>query len=97
MNTLENIENLVDSLAAKAEAIMDDRGRMLAEVSGLREKLAERDKEAVKATQDMRAELEATNIDTLRFEQQWVRVETKMKNLNDRLITLACGEEPCED
>ena len=88
MNVLENLENLVENLAGKIEAIIDDREEVLSEISGLRKRLMERDKEAVKAAQDMRAELEAARMEALRFEQEWIGMEAKLQDLNDRLTAL---------
>ena len=95
MNTLENMKNLVENVAGKIEAIINEREELEAEISSLRERLAERDKEAVKATQDMRIELEAAQIDALRFEQERVGLETKLQDLNDRMIALAGDEKYC--
>jgi chromosome segregation ATPase len=88
MNALENIENLVQHLAGSIEGLIDERDDMLAEISGLRERLMERDKEAVKAVQDMGAELEEARMKALRFEQEQVRTDTRLKGLNDRLTAL---------
>ena len=94
MNALGNFGNLVENLAGNIEAVMDDREEMLSEISILRERLMKRDKEAVKAAQNMRAELEAAQVVALHFEQEWIRMEAKLQNLNDRLIALA-GDEKC--
>ena len=88
MNTLENIENLVEYLTNKVKALLDEREEMLAEIMRLRVRLTERDKEAVKASQEMRAELEAAQANALRFEQEQFRIESKLRELNDRLIAL---------
>ena len=92
MSTIENIENLIERLLGKIEALIDEREEMLAEISSLRDRLMERDKEAVKTTQDMRTDLEVARMDALRFEQERIRVEAKFKGLNDRLIALVSDE-----
>ena len=91
MNTLENIENLVEYLTNKVKALLDEREEMLAEILRLRVRLTERDKEAVKASQEMRAELEAAQANALRFEQEQFRIESKLRELNDRLTALVQG------
>ena len=88
MGGLGNIENLVEHLAGKVEALLDERGEMLAEITRLRTRLLERDKEAVKNSQDMRSELEFAQTDVLRFEQERLRIESRLQSLNDRLIAL---------
>ena len=88
MNTLENIENLVEHLAQKVESLLDEREDMLAEIMRLRTRLMEQDKEAVKSSQGHQAELEIAHTDTLYFRQGWDRVETRLQGLNDRLIAL---------
>jgi predicted RNase H-like nuclease (RuvC/YqgF family) len=88
MNTLENIENLVEYLTDKVKALLDERKEMLAEITRLRVCLAERDKEAVKASQEMRTELETAQTNALRFEQEQFRIESKLQELNDKLIAL---------
>ena len=85
---LENIENLVEHLADEVEALLDERGEMIAEITRLRTRLLERDKEAVKISQDMQSALEFTQTDVLRFEQERLRVESRLQGLNDRLIAL---------
>jgi predicted AAA+ superfamily ATPase len=95
VNTLENIENLVEYLTNKVKALLDEREEMLAEILRLRVRLTERDKEAVKASQEMRAELEAAQANALRFEQEQFRIESKLRELNDRLTALvqSSGEQ----
>ena len=88
VNTLENIENLVEHLAGKVEALLDEREEMLVEMSRLRTRLVERDKEAVNASQEMLTELEAAHANALRLEQERLRIESKLQGLNDRLIAL---------
>ena len=95
MNTLENMRNLVESVTGKIEAVLDEREELMAEVSGLREQLTERDKEAVKVSQDMRAELEAARVEASRFEQERITINTKLQGLNDRMIALAGDENYC--
>ena len=95
MSALANIENLVERLAGNIEAIIEDRENMLADVSSLRVQLMERDKEAVKAAQDMRAELEAARIEALRFEQERIRIEARLRVLNDRLTALVSDKIHC--
>ena len=95
MNALENIENLLEHLAGNVEAVIGDREDMLAAISCLRERLMERDKEAVKIAQDMRGELEAAQIEALRFEQERLRIEAKLQRLNDRLAALVDNEKHC--
>lgn len=88
MNTLEKIENLVEYLTDKVKTLLDEREAMLAEITRLRVCLTERDKEAVKASQEMRTELEAAQTNALRFEQEQFRIESKLQELNDKLIAL---------
>jgi hypothetical protein len=88
MNTLENIESLVERLVDKIETLLAEREEMLAEITRLRVRLADRDKEAVKASQNMRAELELAQTDAQRIEQERFRIESKLQGLNDRLIAL---------
>ena len=88
MSVLANVGGLIDRLAGNIEAIIIDRENMAAEISSLRTRLMERDKEAVKAMLDMKLELEAAKIETLRFEQERVRLEARLENLNNRLVTL---------
>ena len=92
MSVLANIGSLVERLAGDIEAIIDDRENLLAEISSLRTQLMERDKEAVKAAQDMRTELEAARTDALRFEQERVRIEARLQCLNDRLTALVSNK-----
>ena len=97
MNALENVGNLVERLADKIEAVIDDRDDMFSEISDLRKRLIERDKEAVKAAQDMRAELEVTRMAALRFEQELARMEARLQTLNGRLAALAGSENQYGD
>jgi predicted AAA+ superfamily ATPase len=85
---LENIENLVEYLANKFRLLLDEREEMLAEITRLRMCLTKRDEEAVKASQEMRAELETAQTSALRYEQEQFRIESKLRELNDRLIAL---------
>ena len=93
MNALNNVGNLVERLAGKIETIIDDREEVLSEIFDLRERLMERDKEAVKTIQDMRAELEAAQMDALRYEQERIRIEARFQILNDRLAILVSEEK----
>ena len=95
MNALESIGNLVERLAGKVEAVIDDREDTLAEISGLRKRLMERDKEAVKIMQDMRGELEAAQASALHFEQERIRIESRLQCLNDRLTALVVDKKYC--
>ena len=95
MNTLESIGNLIEHLTGKVEILMDERERMLTEISILRKCLMERDKEAVKVAQNMRNELETAHMNVLRFEQEQIRTEARFKILNDKLTALAGGERHC--
>ena len=95
MSTLRNIESLADHLVGNVEAIIDVREEMLSEISDLRTRLMERDMEAVKITQDMRRELEAAQVDALRFEQERIRIESRLQCLNDRLTALVDDVKHC--
>ena len=88
MNTLENIENMLERLTNEVETLLVEREEMLVEMAHLRARLTERDKDAVKASQAMRVELELTQADALRAEQERLRIESKLRGLNDRLIAL---------
>jgi len=96
MGALSNIENLVEHLTGKVEILIGEREEMLPEISALRKRLMERDKEAVKAAQDMKAELEAAQADALHFEQERIRIEARLQVLNDRLTALVTSEKHCE-
>ncbi|MCL2010803.1 MAG: hypothetical protein FWG71_09730 [Synergistaceae bacterium] len=93
MSALAKIGNLVERVTGNIEAIAGDREKVLSEVSALRERLMERDKEAVKAARDMRAELEAARMSALFFEQERIRIEARRRNLDDRLASLVGGEQ----
>ena len=93
MSVLINIGNVVERLAGNARAIAKDRENLLAEIASLRIKLMERDKEAVKAVQDLKGELEAARLDALRFEQERIRIEAKLLGMNDRLTSLVGDEK----
>jgi len=88
MNALDNIEKLVNHLAGRVETLLDEREEMLVEFGRLRNGLTVRDKEAVKAFQEMQFELETTRANVLYFEQELFRIESRLKDLNDRLIAL---------
>ena len=88
MNALGNIGNLVENVGNKVEAVVKEREEMQAEIFKLRGQLTEKDKEAVKAAQDVKVEMEAAKLDALHFEQERIRIDAKLKRLNDRLITL---------
>lgn len=88
MNTLEGIEKLVESLTGRVEELLDEREKLMAEVEYLRIRLAERDREAVKASQEMQVALESARSDSLRLEQERSGIEAKLQGLNDRLISL---------
>ena len=94
MNTLETIEKLIEHLTCEAGVLVEERRRMLKEISHLRERLMERDKEAVKAALDMRIELEAARMSALHFEQERIRMETRLGDLNDRLAALVSDDKP---
>jgi len=95
MNTLKNIENLLEHLTGKLKAVINERGEMLAEITSLRGRIAEIDKDAVKAAQDMKTELEAVKLDALRSEQERISVNAKLQSLNDRLIALVSDKNRC--
>lgn len=88
MNTLEGIENLVESLTGRIEELLDEREKLYTEVEYLRIRLAERDREAVKVTQEMQVSLESARSDVLRMEQERSGIESKLQGLNERLINL---------
>ncbi|MDR2527681.1 MAG: hypothetical protein LBD04_01500 [Synergistaceae bacterium] len=92
MNRLEKIEVLAEHLVDRVETLLVEREEMLAEIARLRAELAERDETAVKTAQSMQAELELSRTDALRLEQEQVRVEMRLRDLNDRLIALVHGE-----
>jgi hypothetical protein len=92
MNTLENIESLVERLVNRVESLLGEREQMLAEIADLRAALQTRDEEAVKVAQDRLCELEAAQADALRFEQEKFGIESKLLELNDRLTALVRGD-----
>jgi septal ring factor EnvC (AmiA/AmiB activator) len=91
MNTLETIENLIERLTNRVESLLGERKKMRAEIARLRAALQARDEEAVKASQERLCELEAARADALRFEQEKVRIDSKLLDLNDRLAALVRG------
>ncbi|MDR1648653.1 MAG: hypothetical protein LBR71_00205 [Synergistaceae bacterium] len=93
MNTLENIEGLIERLTNGIESLLGERERMLVEIANLRAALQARDEEAVKAAQDRLCELEAAQEAALRFEQEKSRIESRLQELNERLTALVRGGE----
>ncbi|MDR3231061.1 MAG: hypothetical protein LBT65_06460 [Synergistaceae bacterium] len=88
MNTLENIDNLIESLTDRIGKLLDEREVLLAEVTHLRARLMERDRDAVKISQDMQVALEEAQVSVLRLEQERNGIESKLQGLNDRLVAL---------
>jgi predicted nucleic acid-binding Zn-ribbon protein len=88
VNTLENIDNLIDSLTDRVRELLDEREILLTEVAHLRARLMERDRDAVKVTQEMQVALEEARVNMLRLEQERTGIESKLQGLNDRLVTL---------
>ncbi|MDR1875179.1 MAG: hypothetical protein LBQ90_09245 [Synergistaceae bacterium] len=88
VNTLENIDNLIDGLTDKVRKLLDEREVLLTEVAHLRARLMERDRDAVKATQEMQVALEEARMNVLRLEQERSGIESKLQGLNDRLVAL---------
>ena len=93
MNTLENIEGLVERLTSRIESLLGEREKMLAEIVCLRAALQTRDEEAVKASQERLCELEAAQTAALNFEREKFNIESKLSELNDRLAALVRGGE----
>ena len=91
MNTLENIEGLVERLTGRVESLLGEREKMLAEIAGLRAVLQTRDEEAVKTSQERLCELETAQTAALTFEREKFRIESKLLELNDRLAALVHG------
>lgn len=69
---------------------------MQAEIARLRACLEERDRESVAHLQKARTELETIGKDILSLERERFRVESSLKDLNDRLIDLARGRRRTE-
>jgi regulator of replication initiation timing len=88
VNTLENIDNLIESLTDRVGKLLDEREVLLAEVTHLRARLMERDSDAVKVSQDMQVALEDAQANALRLEQERSGIESKLQGLNDRLVAL---------
>jgi predicted nucleic acid-binding Zn-ribbon protein len=88
VNTLENIDNLIESLTDRIGKLLDEREVLLAEVTHLRARLMERDRDAVKISQDMQVALEEAQVSVLRLEQERNGIESKLQGLNDRLVAL---------
>jgi predicted nucleic acid-binding Zn-ribbon protein len=93
MNTLENIEGLIERLANGIDSLLGEREKMLAEIANLRAALQARDEEAVKAAQDRLCELETAQEAALNFGQEKSRIESRLQELNDRLTALVRGGE----
>lgn len=88
MAELKNIENLVDRLAEKVSALIEERDGLKHELERLRAYAAERDEAAERARQEMAQALEAAQEEAQRADRSGSEIEAKLQNLNDRLIRL---------
>jgi chaperonin cofactor prefoldin len=91
MNTLENIEGLIERLANRVESLLGEREKMLAEIGKLRAALQARDEDAVKISQEKLCELETAQAAVMGLEQEKFRIESRLTELNDRLTALVRG------
>ena len=96
MSVLTNIENSVERLAGNIQTVIDDRENMLTEIFSLRGQLMQRDKDAVKNMQDLKAELEDVRMKALYFEQERTRLEAKLRDMNNSLLSLVDNKNAVE-
>ena len=89
---LESIEKLVDGLSERIESLLKERESLKREVERLTLYAAERDEECARVKQDMARALESAAEETSRLEHSETQIEAKLRDLNDRLISLVMDQ-----
>ena len=89
---LESIEKLVDGLSERIESLLKERESLKREVERLTIYAAERDEEIVRVKQDMARALDAAAEEASRLEHSETQIEAKLRDLNDRLISLVMDQ-----
>lgn len=91
---LKSIEELIDGLSERIEALLVERDSLKQEIERLTRYSAEKDEECVRVRQEMAQALEAAAEETERLEHSETQIEAKLRDLNDRLISLAMDQHP---
>lgn len=85
---IKGIEELIDRLSEKIEALVRERDELKLKVSRLNARASERDKECVMTRREFNRKLEEIYEDSLRLDRGGSEIEVKLQNLNDRLLAL---------
>ena len=85
---LRGIEELIDRLSFRIEALIKERDELRRTVSRLNACACERDKECVLTRRELNRMLEEIYEASLRHDKGESDIETKLENLNERLLAL---------
>lgn len=85
---LKGIEELIDRLSEKIEALIKERDELRLKVSRLNAYASARDKECILTRREFNGELEKIHEESLRLNRGGSEVEVKLQNLNERLLAL---------
>ena len=90
---LRSIEELVDRLSERIDALIHERNVLRREVDRLSVYAAERDEECVRVRQEMTRTIDAVAEDSMRASRGGAEIEAKLQTLNDRLIELVAERQ----
>ncbi len=85
---IKGIEELIDRLSDKIEALIRERDELKLKVSRLNAYASARDKECVLTQREFNRTLEQIYEDSLRIDRGGSEIEAKLQNLNNRLMAL---------
>ncbi|MBR0043433.1 MAG: hypothetical protein IJP56_01170, partial [Synergistaceae bacterium] len=87
---LRGIEELIDQLSFKVEALIKERDELKLTVSRLNAYASERDKECVLTRREFNRKLEELYEDSIKSERNaGSSIENELERLNERLLALA--------